>query len=235
MVINRDVTNKINWLLDNVLPPGLRDSRLFMKVFFWLLFKEKYKYFFKFKEIAFKLTDKEYINYYRLLSDCHLQRETDLNKLSINKILDSLIGKKILDIACGGGYLSKLIHDKKGLEVVGVDIEIPTLKSHSSDIRFIAGNVEKIDFPDDYFDTVICAHTLEHVQDIESAIKELRRVSKQRLIIIVPCQREYRYTFDLHLHFFPYSYSLKRVMKNDGAYLKRLGNDFFYMEDCYEK
>jgi ubiquinone/menaquinone biosynthesis C-methylase UbiE len=229
--LSRDITNKINWVLDNLMHPVLRDSRFFMTIFFRLLFKDKYKYFFEFKEKAFHFTEKEYQQYYYLLADCHLQRKTDLNKESINKILDSLVGERVLDIACGSGYLARLIHEKKRYLVTGIDISIPDVEDSPKGIDFIKGNMEHIDFPDNFFDTVICAHTLEHVQHLETAVKELRRVSKKRLIIIVPCQREYRFTFDLHLHFFPYSYCLRRVMKNEKAYITKLGNDFFYMED----
>lgn len=52
------------------------------------------------------------------------------------------------------------------------------------------------------FDTVVCAHTLEHMKDYKKALAELRRVCSRRLMMIVPKQREYQYTFDLHLHFF---------------------------------
>jgi hypothetical protein len=42
-----------------------------------------------------------------------------------------------------------------------------------------------------------------HVQDAHAALEELRCVAKRRLIVVLPKQRPYRYTFDLHLRFFP--------------------------------
>lgn len=184
-----------------------------------------------FKEKAFGFPEEEYIRYYKELSDCHIKRNTDLNKACINEIIRTIVGTKILDIACGTGYLTLLIAQNKKLQVTGIDIHIPEKEKNNDNITFLRGNVEHIEFPDQFFDTVICAHTLEHVQNLEIAIQELRRVTAKRLIIIVPRQREYKYTFDLHLHFFPYAHSLMKIMKNQKAFLEIIDNDLFYLED----
>jgi ubiquinone/menaquinone biosynthesis C-methylase UbiE len=85
------------------------------------------------------------------------------------------------------------------------------------------------------FDTVICTHTLEHVQNLTAAIDELRRVTRRRLIIVVPRQRPYRYTFDLHLHFFPYKHSLLThltpVPDIADRMVRDLDGDWYYQED----
>jgi ubiquinone/menaquinone biosynthesis C-methylase UbiE len=47
-------------------------------------------------------------------------------------------------------------------------------------------------------------HTLEQVKNIDQALREIRRVCKKRQMIVVPCEKKYRCTFDLHIHFFPY-------------------------------
>jgi len=41
-------------------------------------------------------------------------------------------------------------------------------------------DITRIDFPDDYFDAVICNHVLEHIKDDILAIKELYRVLKPK-------------------------------------------------------
>lgn len=230
-MLERDFTNKVNWILDNLVPPIMRDSRLLMWPLFWVLFRDKTHWFMEFKEKCCVFGPEELNVYYKLLSDVHLQRETDLNALSLGKVLDSVIGTKVLDIACGRGYVARRIHEKSGVDVTGIDINLPEKLKEDSTVRFVEGSIENIEFPDKHFDTVICAHTLEHVQDLQRAICELRRVANRRLIVIVPRQREYKYTFDLHLHFFPYPYSLKNAMKNDSASVSILGNDLFYVED----
>ena len=97
---------------------------------------------------------------------------------------------------------------KRGLQVTGADILPPSNTEDTTNPLFCKADVTQLQFQDHAFDTVICAHTLEHVFDIEKALSEVRRVCSKRLIVVVPRQREYRYTFDLHIHFFPYAYKL---------------------------
>jgi ubiquinone/menaquinone biosynthesis C-methylase UbiE len=204
MVLKRDFTKYLNYVFDNVIPPVLRDSRYFMMLFFYPLFGRKYRYFMEYKKKAFLLSEGEFNDYYKLLEDRHIKRETDLNKKTIKYIIDNITGETVLDLACGRGYLVKLLSRLfPGKMIFGMDIIIPEIADIPDNLQLRAGNIEAIDFPDKYFDTVICAHTLEHVQNIDIAINELRRVCRKKLIIVVPRQREYKYTFDLHLHFFP--------------------------------
>jgi hypothetical protein len=58
---------------------------------------------------------------------------------------------------------------------------------------------------------VVCAHTLEHVPDVWAAARELRRVA-DRVLVVVPRQRYYRYTVDYHLHFFPSAAPLEHLL-----------------------
>jgi ubiquinone/menaquinone biosynthesis C-methylase UbiE len=88
-------------------------------------------------------------------------------------------------------------------------------------------------FADGAFDTVICSHTLEHVRNVERAVSELRRVCRKRLIIVVPSEREYKYSFNLHVSFFPYPHSLLNRLAplpthHDCAVLD---GDIFYLEN----
>jgi ubiquinone/menaquinone biosynthesis C-methylase UbiE len=118
--------------------------------------------------------------------------------------------------------------------VTAADIVLdPQFVADYPHIRCQEAAVERLPFPDRAFDTVVCAHTLEHVQELEAAIRELRRVTARRLIIVVPRQRPYQYTFDLHLHFFPYRSSLLMALKpGKGNYhCENLQGDWFYFED----
>jgi hypothetical protein len=58
-------------------------------------------------------------------------------------------------------------------------------------------------------------------------------VAGKRLIVVVPRQRPYRFTFDLHVHFFPYAWSLELVLATDGppGRCRLIGGDWFYVED----
>ena len=75
-------------------------------------------------------------------------------------------------------------------------------------------------------------HTLEHVQHLGSALAELRRVAAKRLVVVVPRQRPYRVTFNPHIHFFPYEFSLLAWTGTDRPYRCELvGGDWLYVEE----
>jgi hypothetical protein len=69
--------------------------------------------------------------------------------------------------------------------------------------------------------------------DYRAAIAELRRVAARRLIIVVPREREYRYTFNPHVNFFPYTHSFLRAMMPvpDSHMCREVGRDIYYRED----
>lgn len=230
--MKRELTNKINYILDNLIPPIIRDNKMFMFPLFWLLFKDKARYFLNFKENVAHMSKEEYCNCYAYLADVHLQRDTDLNAKCINFILNNIEGNKVLDIACGRGFLSKEIAQKNNaLKVFGLDIIPPKeISGLHKNLAFMEGSVENIPFDDNFIDTTICAHTLEHTQNINKAISELRRVTRNKLIIVVPKQREYKYTFDLHLNFFPYEFCLLKVMNHKNGTIVTLDGDFIYYE-----
>ena len=229
MKLSRNFTLAVHFFLDKLLPPLLRDSRWFIAPIFRLLFANKAHYYLDFKENLPNLSDSDINQYYEILADTFIQRETDLNKESILYIEKEIIGNNVLDVASGRGFLSHRLA-KKGYDVTGVDIIQPKDLQKSDNLHFLTAEITDLPFENQCFDSVTCTHTLEHIRNLPQALKEVRRVCKKRLIVVVPCQREYRYTFDLHIHFFPYEYSLRKYVGITGTIVKA-GGDFIYIED----
>ena len=136
---------------------------------------------------------------------------------------------KWLDCACGGGGLS-LSLAAIGLDVTGVDFVIREDLLNNEKVTFIEADIRELPFEEASFDVTVSAHTLEHIVQIQKAISELRRVTKHTLIVIVPCQREYLYTYDFHVHFFPYKEAFHRIMENPNAECFISDNDIVYIE-----
>lgn len=198
-----------------------------MKPFFMLVFGSKADVFLDFKEQAVSLSNEEIDAYYEALADKFIDRETDLNKACLEFIQKNTVGNSVLDVACGSGFLSQDLAER-GYQVVGADIIIP--EATTDNPQYEKAVITKLPFADKQFDTVICTHTLEHIRDVKTALKEIERVCSKRLIIVVPCQREYAYTFDLHLHFFPYEYKLRELVGASGD-IHNLGGDFLYIRE----
>lgn len=233
MKLTRDITTKIHFIFDQIIPPFLRDSKIFMYIPFRLMFGNKAKTFFDFKNKAPFITKEEFCKLYASIDDVIINRETDLNKECISEILKNIKGESVLEVGCGRALLSKKIKELN-YKITALDIYISNeTKSNYPDTIFKNGDVECLPFEDKKFDTVICTHTLEHVQNLTQSIAELRRVCKKRLIAVVPKQRPYKYTFDLHVHFFPYINSfLQAINAKEKNICKTVGGDIFYIEDC---
>jgi ubiquinone/menaquinone biosynthesis C-methylase UbiE len=236
MKLNRDITTKIHYIFDHILPPILRDSKIFMFLVFCAVYGRKNAVFFlNFKKNAPFFSEREFEYFYsnNINSKLINNRDTDLNKACLKEIVENIKGSSVLEVGCGKCFLSNEL-EKRGYSVCSVDLHISNItKNKYPNLKFKNENIERLSFSNKVFDTVICTHTLEHVLNISQAILELKRVTKKRLIIVVPKQRSYKYTFDLHLHFFPYLYSFLQIMKpKQNRYIcKIISGDIFYTED----
>lgn len=104
----------------------------------------------------------------------------------------SLKPKKILEIGVGNGFVSKYLM-RKGLNVTTLDIE-QELKPN------VTGSVLSIPFVDKSFDIVTCYEILEHLPyvDFTKALKEIRRVSREHIILSLPDHTAiYRFNIEL--------------------------------------
>lgn len=212
MKIHRDFTSIINWILDNLCPPILRDCYPLMYPIYRIVMGEHTAELLKYKDQYPLLTEEQYSEYYEYAARTPLaSRPTDLNRTGVKFILDNASGT-CLDVGCGRGYLSKRLA-KNGHIVTGLDIiPPPNYNKVKDNYTFVKGSLDGLPFLDGDFETVICAHVLEHIPNLDRAVSELLRVTEKRLIIVLPRQREYRYVTDLHIRFFPYEYNVRMML-----------------------
>jgi SAM-dependent methyltransferase len=232
--MRRETVNKIRYLLEEWLPPIVRDSRLMRFLFrlHWGRFIDELE---QFRMQITSLSPAAYKSVYERMP--RIQDETDNSEACLEAIATRVLPGRACDVGCGTGYVVNFLRQQPALaavELFGVDfiIEAETQRRHPS-IRFVAAPVEALPFADRYFDTVICTHVLEHILDIRAAIAELRRVTAKRLIIVVPLEREYRFTFNPHIHFFPYPHSfLRHILPVPTTHeLQVIGRDLLYVEE----
>lgn len=108
----------------------------------------------------------------------------------INKFL-RWKNERILDIACGLGYGSYILHRETGLNTIGIDISKESIsyakKWYGKGVDFSVGDITALDLPSNRFSYVTCIETIEHL-NLENAIKalqNLRRMIVPRGILIV--------------------------------------------------
>ena len=97
---------------------------------------------------------------------------------------------KTLDIGCGIGEVLSMYKDS-----VGIDIN-PHCVNYCKEQGFNAsvGDIYEIPYNNDTLNTVLCSNVLEHLDNPDKAMSELRRVLVKggKLIITVPMKRAFK-------------------------------------------
>lgn len=113
----------------------------------------------------------------------------------------------LLDIPCGTGRITKYIYDL-GYEVMGADIsdDMLDIARRNKEITFIKEDIEKTNFADKYFYTVVCVRLMGHLpyQVKIKVLKELKRISNYQIVTFYLTKK------NLH-HWYPLS--KKELMK----------------------
>jgi len=96
--------------------------------------------------------------------------------------------KSVLDVGCGtGNFVLTLKSCRPRKLIVGID--------SSQDMAQVAGNLRAeivvgdaldLPFPDSSFEVVICMGLLHHVNDIETSVKEMKRVASRAVLACEP-------------------------------------------------
>jgi len=107
-------------------------------------------------------------------------------------------GKRVLDLASGEGYGSKMMSEVAA-SVIGVDIDdkaIEHAKSRygSANLQFLKGSISAIPVTDDNsFDVIVCFEAIEHIEDHDQLLKEVKRLLKADGIFIVSTPNKLTY------------------------------------------
>ena len=80
---------------------------------------------------------------------------------------------KVLDVGCGIGFVSQLYPN---FDIVGIDISDGMLLQNP--YQHLKAPAEKIPFPDNHFDFVVCRSLLHHLEEPLRGLREMQRVLK---------------------------------------------------------
>lgn len=132
--------------------------------------------------------------------DEHMSRYSSVTK--------TVAGKRVLDIACGTGYGSKMLA-QTAKHVYGVDISEESI-AYAKDwygapnLDFITGSAESIPLEDNSVDIVVSFETIEHIPDYRKFLDEVKRVLVPggQFIVSTPNDPEFPEGNHFHLHEF---------------------------------
>ncbi|MCP5488213.1 MAG: class I SAM-dependent methyltransferase [Verrucomicrobia bacterium] len=99
---------------------------------------------------------------------------------------DWFVGKRLLDVGCGHGKLSRLLALSGAAHVDGIDIAASSIayanglqeREPVGNLDLKIGSVYELDFPDHHFDAVVSQVVFEHIDKIPLALGEIYRVLK---------------------------------------------------------
>src|SRR5262245_51049092 len=92
--------------------------------------------------------------------------------------------KRVLDLACGEGYGARMLAETAS-SVVGIDIDENVIRhasvkyAGSTNLQFISGSITAVPIQDAHsFDVVTCFEAIEHIEDQEALLAEVKRLLK---------------------------------------------------------
>jgi SAM-dependent methyltransferase len=123
------------------------------------------------------------------LSTYRLQPSEQARREDLLRLLPSSFSSA-LDVGARDGYFSRLLAQRAAVRVVALDLQKPSIEYPR--VENAAGDITRLAFPDNAFDVVLCAEVLEHVPDLQTACRELARVTAKALLIGVPYRQDTR-------------------------------------------
>jgi ubiquinone/menaquinone biosynthesis C-methylase UbiE len=111
-------------------------------------------------------------------------------------------GKKVLDLASGEGYGSSLL-SKEADTVVGVDIDGNAVeharnKYSTQNLEFLQGSILEIPIiGNNKFDVIVCFEVIEHVEEHEKLLSEVKRLLKKDGLFIVSSPNKKTYSDEI--------------------------------------
>lgn len=113
-------------------------------------------------------------------------------------VSDYIKDKVVLDIASGEGYGSNLMANQAKF-VYGVDIDEETVikakeKYRKENLQFQVGRADLIPIPDNSIDVVVSFETIEHHDQHQEMMHEIKRVLKKEGVLIISTPDKLFYT-----------------------------------------
>ncbi len=93
------------------------------------------------------------------------------------ELLPDILGKSVLDLACGTGRYARLLAERGAGCILGIDLSPDMLREADPSLGpFVQANLTQLPFTNHTFDLVICGLAIGHVDDLARAIAESARV-----------------------------------------------------------
>lgn len=107
-------------------------------------------------------------------------------KLLSNKVLN------VTDLGCGDGFLLKSLEKKfNNIKTFGIDI-VPSVLELRKFLRaeIKVADIRNTGFPNEFFDIIFCLDVLEHFENLEQPVREIKKIIKPNGLLIISLPTE---------------------------------------------
>jgi len=142
-------------------------------------------------------------------------------------------GKQVLDVACGEGYGSQIL-STVATSVIGIDIsaeavEHASLRYGSDHLRFVEASAALLPLADDSLDVVVSFETIEHHDQHEEMLSEIRRVLRPGGLMIMSSPNKQYYSIETG---YSNPYHVKELFRHE---LVELVGRYFPQQEVYSQ
>jgi SAM-dependent methyltransferase len=98
-------------------------------------------------------------------------------------------GSRVLEFGCSTGYMSKVLHDRLGATVVGVELNAEAAELAKAECdRVLVGDAEELDLEaelgSERFDAILFADVLEHLREPAALLKRVRPLLAEGGVVV---------------------------------------------------
>ena len=115
-------------------------------------------------------------------------RVIEQRRLSIIKqMAGDVTGLQLAEIGSGGGYVLRLFPSARltAIDVSDLYLDNARRNLQGYDVRYVKGEVDKLDLPSQSFDRIICTEVLEHTKDPEAILATIARLLKPTGVAVI--------------------------------------------------
>ncbi|APR83926.1 Methyltransferase type 11 [Minicystis rosea] len=126
----------------------------------------------------------------------------------IREFAGDVRGLELAEVGSGGGHVLRMFPDARltAIDVSSVFLDVARKTLAGYDVRFIKGEVDKLDLPSASFDRIICTEVLEHTKDPEAILATIARLLRPYGVAVITVPND------------PLILKLKDVVRRSPAY-----------------
>ncbi|QXE18695.1 class I SAM-dependent methyltransferase [Clostridium sp. 001] len=140
----------------------------------------------------------------------------------------------IIDLGCGGGYISNKIYEMSGsTEIIGIDfsseaINLAKNNFKNKPITFMVNNATKLNLENNSADLVVCFGLIEHIENYDLCFNEITRILKKGGFLYLTSSNKHSFMY-MHrkikerLKIWKYGYQKNWKLLDLDTFLKSLG------------